>query len=195
MKKIILIIAAMAMTTMAFAQKGPGSWTLTPSVGLTVANVTNSEGADPRIGLIAGGEALYQITDVIGISGGLYYAMEGVKAKEDGITETLANDYINIPILAQAYVAKGLAVKLGIQPAFLVSAKVKASVGGFDGSVDMKEMYNTFDLAMPIGLSYEYKNIVVDARYNLGFTNLLKDYPSSENGKNSVFQFMVGYRF
>ena len=39
-------------------------------------------------------------------------------------------DYVNIPILANFYVAKGFAVKVGIQPGFLVNDKVKVSSNG-----------------------------------------------------------------
>jgi len=45
--------------------------------------------------------------------------------------------------------------------------------------------------SIPVGLSYEYKNFVLDGRYNFGVTNLAKDVTS----KNSVFQFTLGYKF
>lgn len=227
MKKIILLLAAMAMTTMTFAQKAPGSWTFTPSVGLTVANITGKLGFDPKAGLIAGAEAMYQISDVFALSGGLYYAMEGCKyglSTEDyyyggykyepnggyktgsynpqlyDITVNHSHNYLNVPILVQAYVAKGLAVKLGLQPSFLLSAKKKSSWGEGDNghtAYDIKSSLNTVELSMPVGVSYEYKNIVLDARYNLGLTNVTKSglIPGYGFGKNSVFQFMVGYRF
>lgn len=216
MKKIILLIAAMAMATMTFAQKAPGSWTFTPSVGLTVANITSNQGFDPKAGLIAGAEAMYQVSDVFALSGGVYYAMEGCKHElemEDiyyyssttrgnnspDIAVTDAHDYLNIPILVQAYVVKGLAVKLGLQPAFLLSAKSKSHWGDGDNghaTYDIKNGLNTVELSMPIGVSYEYKNIVLDARYNLGLTNVQKSclIPGFGFKKNSVFQVMVGYR-
>ena len=50
---------------------------------------------------------------------------------------------------------------------------------------------NTFDLSIPVGLSYEYKNFVLDGRYNFGVTNISKN----GNPKNSVFQFTLGYKF
>ena len=50
---------------------------------------------------------------------------------------------------------------------------------------------NTFDLSIPVGLSYEYNNFVLDGRYNFGVTNIAKGV----NTKNSVFQFTLGYKF
>ena len=39
-------------------------------------------------------------------------------------------DYINVPVLLNVYVTKGLAVKAGIQPGFKVNSKVKVSASG-----------------------------------------------------------------
>lgn len=68
---------------------------------------------------------------------------------------------------------KNLAVKVGVQPAFNVNSKAKASQG--DSSVQGSiEGIKTFDFSIPIGLSYEYKNIVIDGRYNFGLTKVSK---------------------
>lgn len=196
MKKLFLFAVMAMISVTSFAQGAKGSIRLTPYVGMTLANCTNSDGeTDIKPGLIAGGEAMYQVTDVIAVSGGLFFAQEGCQGKEDGAKMKLNNNYLNIPILVNAYVAPGLAVKLGVQPAILLSAKISASARGNSASIDVKDSYNTFDFALPIGLSYEFKKFVVDARYNFGLTKLLKDVDSSENTKNSVFQIMVGYRF
>lgn len=41
-----------------------------------------------------------------------------------------------------------------------------------------------------MGISYEYMNVVLDARYNLGLSKVHKDLGS----KNRSFTFSVGYR-
>ena len=86
------------------------------------------------------------------------------------------------------YVAKGLAVKLGLQPGFNVNSSVKSKGDGVtvDADVDVK----TVDLSIPIGLSYEFNNFVIDGRYNWGVTKVAKD----SDCKNSVFQFTIGYK-
>jgi hypothetical protein len=98
--------------------------------------------------------------------------------------------YINIPILANYYVVKGLAIKAGIQPGFMVSAKAKQG----DTSVNIKDNCKKFDFAIPVGVSYEIANVVIDARYNIGLTKTMKG-DGVEKTKNSVFQFTVGYKF
>lgn len=72
---------------------------------MNVASLTKSDGADPRIGLAAGVEAEYQATDIFSVSAGVIYSMQGNKYEEKGITSTQKLDYINIPILANVYVA------------------------------------------------------------------------------------------
>ena len=52
------------------------------------------------------------------------------------------------------------------------------------------EGIKSFDLAIPLGLSYEISDFVIDARYNFGLTKLVDE----GGGKNSVIQFTVGYK-
>ena len=47
--------------------------------------------------------------------------------------------------------------------------------------------------SIPVGLSYEYANVVLDARYNWGVTKVADLGDNSP--KNSVFQITLGYKF
>lgn len=190
MKKILLSAVVMLASVASYAQHAVGAFTLQPKIGMNVASLTKCDGCDPRIGLAAGVEAEYQATDIFSVSAGLIYSMQGNKAKEEGVTLTTKLDYINIPILANVYVTKGLAVKLGVQPAFNVSDKQKLSGG--KASVEAEDVgAESFDFSIPVGLSYEYNNVVFDARYNFGVTNIA----DGGDSKNSVFQFTLGYKF
>lgn len=190
MKKILLMAVVMLASVASYAQQAVGTFTLQPKIGMNVASLTKCDGCDPRIGLAAGVEAEYQATDIFSVSAGLIYSMQGNKAKEEGVTLTTKLDYINIPILANVYVTKGLAVKLGVQPAFNVSDKQKLSGG--KASVEAEDVgAESFDFSIPVGLSYEYNNVVFDARYNFGVTNIA----DGGDSKNSVFQFTLGYKF
>src|SRR5574344_1801329 len=184
MKKILFAAMLMFAST-SFAQHAIGSLTIQPKVGLNIANITKGNNNDPRWSGVVGAEFEYQTTDIFSISAGALYSMQG--AKNDG--ETAKLDYINVPILANVYVAKGLAIKLGIQPGFNVNSKWKVanSSSSTTGDVDAK----SFDFSIPVGLSYEYDNFVIDGRYNWGLTKV-SDYSDS---KNSVFQITLGYKF
>ena len=96
-------------------------------------------------------------------------------------------DYINIPILAQYYPAKGFAIKAGIQPAFNVRHKAS-----YDGETATIEGIKSFNFSIPVGLSYEYEHFVLDARYNIGVTKLVKD---ADQGRNSTISITIGYKF
>ena len=107
---------------------------------------------------------------------------------------TSKTDYVNIPIMANIYLVQGLALKLGIQPAFNVNASYTASTQGIDVSASLSDFgvkVKSFDFAIPVGLSYEFNNIVIDGRYNIGVTKMVEN----DDSKNSVFQFTLGYKF
>ena len=185
-----------------FAQRAPGTLGIQPKVGLNIANITDIDDADPRLGLVAGAELEYQITDMVSLSAGALYSMQGCK-QQNGASilgfnvntkNTVKTDYLNIPIMANVYITDGLAVKLGLQPGLNLSAKYKydGSVAGFEGSSegDIDDV-KSFDLALPIGVSYEINNFVIDGRYNFG---LSKVFETGDN-KHSVFQITLGYKF
>ena len=185
MKKLMVAVALMITSAAAFAQHAVGSFNIQPKVGLNVANLSKLK-IDSRLGLAAGLEGEYQVSDLFSISAGALYSMQGAKS---GST-TYKLDYINVPIMANVYVVKGLAVKLGVQPGFKVSEKLSnKTIGDFNNPLGTT---NSFDLSIPVGVSYEYANVQLDARYNLGVTNVFKGI---SDVKNSVFQITLGYKF
>ena len=191
MKKLFLAVVAMMVSATTFAQNEVGQLTIQPKVGVNIANITDVNDADPRIGLAAGAEFEYGLTDNIGLSAGVLYSMQGVKTTiiDDDCTWKL--DFLNVPILANFYVAKGFAVKLGVQPGFKLSSKAKFKGSGGSKEVEVEDGVKSVDLSIPVGLSYQYQNIVFDARYNWGVTKIVDDADS----KHSVFQITVGYKF
>ena len=189
MKKLILMAVMALATVSSFAQQAVGTFTIQPKVGLNLANVTNGDG-DIRVGAVAGAEFEYQVSDIFSLSAGALYSMQGCKGETEGVDATVKLDYVNVPILANVYVVKGLAVKLGLQPGFNVTHKLSVEKGGTSGSTDIPGV-KSVDLSIPVGLSYEYSNFVFDARYNFGVTKVADDADS----KNSVFQFTLGYKF
>ena len=126
MKKLIAMATALLLSVGAYAQHEVGSVTIQPKIGMNIASMTDLDDADVRIGLAIGAEAEYQFTDMFSISGGLLYSMQGYTDDGGGTDYTCKMDYLNVPILVNCYVVKGLAVKLGIQPGFNINAKAKA---------------------------------------------------------------------
>jgi len=200
MKKGFLIASLLMCSVGAFAQQEAGALTIQPKVGLNIANYKGTDSSDPRLGLAAGVELEYQLTNRLSVSAGAMYSMQGAKdSRTDGgekIDMTIKTDYINVPVLVNFYVVKGLAVKVGIQPAFNVKSDFVYTYEGKNVGGKLSEVgidIKSFDLAVPMGLSYEYKNLVVDGRYNLGLMKIVDI--EKDDTKNSVFQITVGYKF
>ena len=200
MKKTILVATALLLCVSSKAQNAVGSWSLQPKAG--IATMTNDDDAKIRVGLVAGAELEYQASSLLSISAGALYSQQGAKAKVEGIDGTIKMDYVNVPILANFHVAQGLAVKVGIQPGFLINDKVEVSANGVSAEVELKESYRALgvdadipsvDFAIPLGVSYEYSHVVLDVRYNFSLTNAISVL--GESTKHSVFQITLGYKF
>ena len=191
MKKLFLATMLVLASMSASAQHAVGGFTLQPQVGMTLATVTSFDDAKMKVGLVAGAEVEYQATDMLGIAGGLQYAMQG--SAIDGADDNLNLDYLNIPIRAKVYVAPGFSIIAGVQFGFLTREKA--------GDYDIKDYTESFDFSIPLGASYEISNVVIDARYNLGLTKLSKEkkvgdaWVDGSDSKNSVIMLTVGYRF
>lgn len=200
MKKIAMMMAAVLMTSLAAkAQHEEEDFMVQPKVGLNVA--TLSDANKPIGDLCFGIEAEYMLTDVFSLSAGAIVSNQGGIYDDLG-TYTADLDYVNIPVMGNFYVLPGLALKAGVQPAFRMKAKVKSDGGNYD----MDEFYamasgmgigadyfkvNKFDLSIPVGISYEYKNAVVEARYNWGLLKIMKE----DAFYNRVFSVTLGYKF
>jgi hypothetical protein len=130
MKKLMMIavMAIFAMTASAQnINREVGAFTLQPKVGLALGSFSGeyitTVGGDTkpktRVGFIAGVEGEYYIAEWFGAALGLSYAQQGWKV--EGVKDKL--DYLNVPLVANFYVARGLALKTGVQLGFLMNAK------------------------------------------------------------------------
>ena len=185
MKKLFMIAAMMVATLSANAQNEVGQWSIKPMAGVNLATMTKADNTKMRVGLAAGAEFAVGAAENFEISFGALYSMQGAEGKgiNDGITMKL--DYINIPVLANYYVARGFAIKAGVQPGFNVKKKLTA-----DGASADIDGVKGFAFSVPVGLSYEVGGVVLDARYNWGITKAFKDSDS----KHSYFTITLGYK-
>lgn len=125
--------------------------------------------------------------------------------------------YVNVPVMVHWYLSQGLALQGGLQMGFRVNAKsyytyteytetkdesgiqrtyAKDTNGNLvkdhEYKTDVKDQLKATDFSIPVGLSYEYMNVVLDARYNIGLRNV---YKSGGHHRNEVFLFSAGYKF
>ena len=201
MKKILVTAIAVLMAVGASGQRGEGSVTVQPRAGVNFSSM--DEYNRTKFGYTFGMEVEYQMTDMLSLSGAIMYSDQGAKDKdEEGKEEIFDMDFVNIPILVNCYVAPevmpGLAVKVGVQPAFRTKASVRYDGMKYDVDWLFKELdledtkLSKFMLSVPVGLSYEYNNLVFDARYNFGITDLFK---GEGKLRNNVVQLTLGYKF
>lgn len=165
------------------------------------------------VGGLIGAEFEYQVAKPFSLAAGVNFAMQGCQwadyeykdgdnyDKTKGLKMELT--YLNVPVVANVYLFKGFAIKTGVQFGFLLGAKYKANMESKTGNLVKKEDYSQdvmdgckkFDISIPIGVSYQVPTIpiYIDARYNLGLTNINKE--GDTNFNNQVFQLTVGYKF
>lgn len=190
MKKFLAsALMLLAASTTTFAQNAVGSFSLQPKAGISIADMTDTQGTTSRIGFVGGLEGEYQASDIFSLSLGVNYSQEGFKMKNSD--NKIKLDYINVPILANVYLTKGLAVKVGVQPGFNVGNSVTVDGNTMSSSKKDYDGIKSVALSIPVGLSYEISNVVLDARYNWGVTKAFDGLDS----KNSVFQITIGYKF
>ena len=183
------------------------------------ANPQNDKTLKSRIkpGLLAGIDVEYQATDLLFASIGLQYSMQGSRypdfeRKEDGLMEGFSDwhtnlGYLNVPLLVGCRITDGFSVKAGVQLGMLLNAKNYMSTtdiipqegGGreqgkaVEEKTDLYDSCKKVDISIPLAVSYEFENVILDARYNIGLSRIYDlDLLKS---RNSVIQLTVGYRF
>ena len=142
--------------------------------------------------------------------------------KIDGILKWKLH-YINVPVMAKYYVVPSFALEVGPYIGFNVKSEWKSEYNSsftFEGETEvssgsdtekMKKGTNAVDFGLGFGASYNIVNgLFVNARYNLGLSNVGKDFTeveTDEDGtiyetkikadklKNGVIQVGVGYKF
>lgn len=196
MKKILLTTALMAVMTVASAQNEPGTMTIQPKGGFGMATLTDvSEAEMTGVGMF-GGELEYALNNKLAIAGGINFDMLGYSIDDKGSSLTdwhTSLNYLAVPVVVNYYLYKGLAVKAGLQPGLLLSAKEVWKVDGEKYDEKVTSHFNKFDLSIPVGLSFEFSHVVIDARYLLGLTKVNKHGDNS--CRNSVIMITTGYKF
>lgn len=245
MKKIYFVLVGLLTAVNVVAQSETGKFYVMPKIGIGLSNQSghfwNSDVITPgydinqKIGFEAGVEVEYRATKLLGLAAGVFYAQQGTKlektylwksdAGHDVVSDAngkIKQNYINIPVLANFYVYKGLALKAGLQFGFKTKSEFNVKEEGTCLYIPGMEIYdacgddykrfsegefngNGTVVSVPVGVSYEYAGVVLDVRYNIGITKSADEYHTyNVNGvrhifdvslKNNCLQVMLGYKF
>ena len=193
---------------------------LTDNSMMVSSEQTSELKSKSQAGFLGGVDVEYRAAENFAVSLGAYYARQGYRYADyeemtenagvksySGMKNQHANiDYLQVPLMLKAYVTPGFAVMAGAQMGFLLGdAKFLSESTALEkdknGSTTYKETTSKeevmplrkVDVSIPLGLSYEYMNVILDARYNIGLTNVYKG--DKLKSKNKVLTFTVGYRF
>lgn len=227
----LLLLCSMSLSGL-HAQSPQGTFSLIPTLGATLSNITNesvvfgssattvpSDG-NTKLGVGAGIDLQYQMTPIVAVSvgaafqqGGCTYHDSDLSQAAPGTYEVYQNsrtiiNYLAVPLTAHIYVAQGLAVNIGLQPAFHLSNKTRSDIssvtigkdGSYTYSTDIRKIdqENSFvrdlNMSIPVGISYEKDHVVVDARYVFGLSKIYKE-PLDNNNRTRAFILSAGYKF
>ena len=138
----------MLIAFIASGQNDVKQWSLKPFAGMSVSSFmgADADGSEARFGYHGGLEAEYQLHHRWSVALGALYSTGGAKVTENAEKMTIKSDRIYFPLTAKCYVWRGLSLSTGVAPTIVV----------------------------PIGVSYEYRNVVVGASAYFGLCPLFK---------------------
>lgn len=214
MRKLFYLLGLMALVAVMPLKTTAQELHFMPKIGFTLADISHLQTkvrSGANVGL--GAEYLFP-NEIAAVETGVYYAMQGayIKGTVAGhyLTTFLKNDYLNIPVLAKAYVYNGFNVFVGPQFSFNVKDKITMEYGGKElGKVNTTDFVENFDLAIMMGVGYQFESgLFVNANYNLGLLAVFKEDEFTITGENAahtitdglsarnrVFQISAGWRF
>ena len=214
MRKLFYLLGLMALVAVMPLKTTAQELHFMPKIGFTLADISHLQTkvrSGANVGL--GAEYLFP-NEIAAVETGVYYAMQGayIKGTVAGhyLTTFLKNDYLNIPVLAKAYVYNGINVFVGPQFSFNVKDKITMEYGGKElGKVNTTDFVENFDLAIMMGVGYQFESgLFVNANYNLGLLAVFKEDEFTITGENAahtitdglsarnrVFQISADWRF
>lgn len=174
MKKGLLLIAFLVAGFTANAQKfGVKGGLNFSKVKVNTSGI--SEFAEGRTGFYVGGLVDFKLSEKFHLQPEILFSSEG--------SENLDFTFINVPVMAKYYIVKGLNIQVGPQFGFIA-----------DSDADTDSL-KTLNLGVGAGVGFELPGgLFADARYNHGFSNLVKDGIATEFYERA-FQIGIGYRF
>ncbi len=191
----LLLLTAAICTVQLQAQQQPHHTKVNVGIkgGLNVYNIhTNSSSKyDPKAGFHLGLLGHIHLARQLAFQPELTYSLQGAQYTTLGVDTRVRLGYINMPLLLQYMFNNGFRLQAGPQIGFLVNAKNKT--GSVESNIkdDMKKV----DFAFGLGIGYVHppSGIGIDARYNIGLSDISKT--NSSKSTNMGFQLGVFFLF
>ena len=192
MKKSLLFIAAFIGFGFVNAQTAQFGF----KAGLNISNQSykvggNTLDGESVYGVQAGIFVEIKASEKLTVQPELLFSTQGSKLSTPQGKASFDLNYVIVPVMVKFYPASKLFLEAGPQIGFLTSAK--AGLGSMSG--DAKEVFETTDFALNLGLGYNITNeFSAGVRYNLGLSNVAKNNDSGLDMKNSGFLIGIAYK-
>ena len=221
MKKQILLLALVVVSTFSFAQMTPsfGVRAGVSSAGMrgqavdnlkSLLNFTNGAvTTSDRTGFFAGWFVNLPLDNMISIEPGLYYSQKGYNINGSmsvkgasflsaNASAKLQSNYLDIPVLLKANL-NGFQVFAGPQFSYLMNADLKTSAGvlGFNvlnNTMDATAQFNRWDMGVTGGIGYKFTNgMNISAAYDYGLQKV--DANKNISSYNHAIKIGLGINF
>ena len=198
MRKLFALLLLWLPVLQLSAWREPGTTTIYPRVGFNLSKFSGDKiytgintfdgvaGTIParfKVGFTMGVEAQHQFSNALAGSIGLLYSQQGTAFKKTSDTELdfkIKENNLIVPVMLVATTKYNIDLKLGLQPEFRVSK-------AFD------KVLNKVSLSIPVGISYEYRNVALDLRYNIGVSHVYKEQSSYDVSRGQTVMLTLGY--
>ena len=233
MKKIFFLLLAL-LPVVASAQNDNMRVSITPHAGMTFSKMDGdaiNREKTWKTGWTAGAEVEIPLSRYYSLTTGVDYSAIGTGLKDEHeqyatVKSHINADYVSVPLQFKAYFrgVKGLAAHIGAEMGIQTSAKVHAKmtsirtmdIGDGMSSIFLWENYQTKESEdvsgqfrriiydIPVGLSYEWQNIVLNATYRFEVRKAIHHYAYDTSwvpmqdalpARNHAILITLGYRF
>jgi hypothetical protein len=221
MKRQILLLASIAISSFAFAQSKTGfgikAGVVNAGIKGEAANSLNelidyANGAittNNRTGFFAGVNAAIPVATNLCIEPGLYYSQKGYEMRGElnikgaefigaNAKAQLTSHYVDLPLLLKGDF-NGFQVFAGPQVSYLTKADLRTTAGVlgfnvFNRKMDATEELNRWDAGIKAGVGYQFKNgFNISASYDHGLSKL--DANKNFDAYNRAVKVGVGFKF
>lgn len=176
MKRIILLTFLILAAISVNGQKKVGTCTLYPRIGLNyskfsdknpvyILHHTKYSKSKYKKGFVIGAEVQRQVIPLLAISGGLLYSQQGSYIEELDTHKQLCirNNNIILPLSLLLTTKPGLSARIGVQAEYKINNAFNKDLA-------------IMNIDIPIGLSYEFKNVCIDLRYIMGLNHVYRNF-------------------
>ena len=234
MKHIITVVIMMLLPMWTTAQNESRHVSVIPHAGVTISKMDGSAltaSKEWKAGYTFGASVEFPLSQNFSLLTGADFSLIGTglekqKEKYASADEKLDVTYLSVPLQIKTYFSgvKGLAAHIGVQAGILLSAKDKMTIHSIrtmnlgndvssmylwesykeKKSEDVSSKFRNVVIGIPLGVSYEWRHITLDASYCFELRqaiSLKTDNPggwgfnNSPTARNYAIYITAGYKF